>query len=66
MEAAIPQPRYDAEHISAVIFRYASLIGAEQDTDRLLELNADMSRDLVGRGSLQHLAAGRAPEGTLD
>ncbi len=48
MEAAVPQPRYDAERISAVIFRYASLIGAEQDTNRLLELNADMARDLSG------------------
>jgi sigma-B regulation protein RsbU (phosphoserine phosphatase) len=48
MEAAAPKPLYDAEHISSVIFRYASLIGAEQNTDRLLELNADMARDLSG------------------
>ena len=39
---------YDAERVSGVIFRYASLIGAEQDTDRLLELNADMARDISG------------------
>lgn len=43
-----PQPQYDSERISAVIFRYASRIGAEQDHDRLLELNADMARDLSG------------------
>jgi sigma-B regulation protein RsbU (phosphoserine phosphatase) len=48
MEAAAQQPMYDAERVSGVIFRYASLIGAEQDTDRLLELNADMARDISG------------------
>jgi sigma-B regulation protein RsbU (phosphoserine phosphatase) len=48
MAANSPRPVYDAERISAVIFRYASLIGAEQDTNRLLELNADMARDLSG------------------
>ena len=48
MAANTPQPTYDAERISAVIFRYASLIGAEQNIDRLLELNADMARDLSG------------------
>jgi sigma-B regulation protein RsbU (phosphoserine phosphatase) len=39
---------FDSDRISSVIFRYASLIGAEQDTDRLLALNADMARDLSG------------------
>jgi sigma-B regulation protein RsbU (phosphoserine phosphatase) len=43
-----PHPQYDAERISSVIFRYAGRIGAEQDIDRLLELNADMARDLSG------------------
>jgi sigma-B regulation protein RsbU (phosphoserine phosphatase) len=48
MEAAARQTMIDAERISSVIFRYASLIGAEQDTNRLLALNADMARDLSG------------------
>ncbi len=39
---------YEAERITQLIFKYASLIGAEQDIDRLLQLNADMARDLSG------------------
>jgi phosphoserine phosphatase RsbU/P len=46
--SAATRPRYDAERITEVIFRYASRIGAEQDTDKLLQLNADMARDLSG------------------
>ena len=37
-----------SERISRVIFSYAARIGQEQDTDFLLELNADMARDLLG------------------
>ena len=51
------QPLYDSERISSVIFRYASLIGAEQDTDNLLKLNAGHGARSFGRRSLQHLAA---------
>src|SRR5215469_8504663 len=42
------QVSYNSERVSEVIFRYASLIGAEQDHDKLLTLNADMARDLSG------------------
>lgn len=37
-----------AKRVSKVIFEYAARIAQEQDTDRLLQLNADMARDLVG------------------
>jgi sigma-B regulation protein RsbU (phosphoserine phosphatase) len=37
-----------AERVSQVIFEYAARIAQEQDTDKLLQLNADMARDLVG------------------
>jgi serine phosphatase RsbU (regulator of sigma subunit) len=36
------------ERISRVIFDYAAQIGAAQDLDAVLELNAGMARDLVG------------------
>ena len=36
------------ERISRVIFEYAAKIGAAQDLDALLVLNAGMARDLVG------------------
>ena len=36
------------DRISRVIFDYAAQIGAAQDLDALLELNAGMARDLVG------------------
>ena len=36
------------ERISRVIFSYAARIGQAQDTRALLQLNADMGRDLVG------------------
>jgi phosphoserine phosphatase RsbU/P len=36
------------ERISRVIFSYAARIGQEQDTGSLLQLNADMARDLLG------------------
>ena len=36
-----------SERISRVIFNYAARIGQEQDIDALLQLNADMARDLV-------------------
>lgn len=38
----------EAQRISRVIFDYAERIGREQNSDRLLELNASMARDLVG------------------
>jgi phosphoserine phosphatase RsbU/P len=37
-----------AERVSEVVFRYAPQIAREQDTARLLQLIADMARDLVG------------------
>jgi sigma-B regulation protein RsbU (phosphoserine phosphatase) len=37
-----------ADHISRVVFAYASRIGAARDTHDFLQLNADMARDLVG------------------
>ena len=37
----------DAERLYRVIFRYAALIGSEQDAGHLLALNADMARDLA-------------------
>lgn len=37
-----------SERISRVIFEYAARIGHAQDTDAVLQLNADMARDLVG------------------
>jgi sigma-B regulation protein RsbU (phosphoserine phosphatase) len=43
-----PLPDSSAERISRVVFQYASQIGAEQDPDRLLELNAQLARDLTG------------------
>jgi putative methionine-R-sulfoxide reductase with GAF domain len=36
------------DRVSRVIFDYAAQIGAAQDLDALLELNAGMARDLVG------------------
>src|SRR5437016_13873197 len=42
-QAMIPKDR-----ISRVIFEYAAKIGAAQDLDALLVLNADMARGLVG------------------
>ncbi|MDX2269010.1 MAG: GAF domain-containing SpoIIE family protein phosphatase [Bryobacter sp.] len=36
------------EHISRVIFEYASRIGGARETGATLKLNADMARDLVG------------------
>src|ERR1700685_3436401 len=36
------------DRISQVIFEYAAKIGAAQDLDALLVLNAGMARDLVG------------------
>ena len=36
------------DRISRVIFEYAAKIGAAQDLDALLLLNAGMARDLVG------------------
>jgi len=36
------------DNISRVIFEYAARIGGAQDADRLLQLNADLARDLVG------------------
>jgi phosphoserine phosphatase RsbU/P len=46
--STVSAARYNPDSVSEVIFRYASKIGAEQDTDRLLALNADMARDLSG------------------
>ncbi len=37
-----------AERISRVIFEHAARIGKEQDIARLIALNADLARDLVG------------------
>ncbi|WP_321472476.1 SpoIIE family protein phosphatase [uncultured Paludibaculum sp.] len=37
-----------ADRISRVIFEYAARIGGAQDTGALLQLNADMARDLAG------------------
>jgi phosphoserine phosphatase RsbU/P len=37
-----------SRRISRVIFGYAARIAQEQDTEALLQLNADMARDLVG------------------
>jgi len=37
----------EAERLSRVIFHYAARIGSEADPDKLLQLNADMARDLV-------------------
>src|SRR5689334_513678 len=37
----------EAERLSGVIFHYAARIGSEADPDKLLQLNADMARDLV-------------------
>ena len=37
-----------AERVSRVIFESAARIPQEQDTDKMLQLNADMARDLVG------------------
>jgi sigma-B regulation protein RsbU (phosphoserine phosphatase) len=39
---------HTAERVSQVIFEYAARIAQEQDTGKLLQLNADMARDLVG------------------
>ena len=36
------------DRISRVIFDYAAKIGAAQDLDAVLALNAGMARDLVG------------------
>jgi len=41
-------PETSAERISRVVFEYASRIAAEADLDRLLELNAELARDLTG------------------
>jgi phosphoserine phosphatase RsbU/P len=41
-------PAHDAERLYRVIFQYATLIGSEPDSARLLALNADMARDLAG------------------
>jgi len=41
-------PETSAERISRVVFQYASQIAAEADLDRLLELNAQLARDLTG------------------
>jgi phosphoserine phosphatase RsbU/P len=38
----------DAERLYKVIFRYAAQIGSEADPGKLLSLNADLARDLVG------------------
>ena len=46
-----PSARYamvPMDRVSRVIFDYAAQIGAAQDLDALLELNAGMARDLVG------------------
>ena len=37
-----------SRRISRVIFQYAARIAQEQDTEALLQLNADMARDLIG------------------
>ena len=42
------QPVVPKDRISHVIFEYAAQIGAAQDLDALLVLNAGMARDLVG------------------
>jgi sigma-B regulation protein RsbU (phosphoserine phosphatase) len=49
----VTEPRYNIEtmqgdHISRVIFDYASRIGDARETGANLQLNADMARDLVG------------------
>ena len=38
----------ESERISRVVLDYASRIGAEQDSDHLLQLDADLARDLTG------------------
>ena len=43
-----PVRENSSERISRVVFQYASLIGAESETDKLLVLNADLARDLTG------------------
>jgi sigma-B regulation protein RsbU (phosphoserine phosphatase) len=37
-----------AEHIAKVIFKYAALISKEQDVSSLIQLNADLARDIAG------------------
>ncbi len=38
----------EAERVSRVVFDYAARIVSEQNSDRLLQLNADLARDLTG------------------
>ena len=42
------EPSNDSERISRVIFNYAARIGQAQNINSLLQLNADMGRDLIG------------------
>ena len=43
-----PLDENSAERISRVVFQYANQIAGEPDLDRLLELNAQLARDLTG------------------
>lgn len=43
-----PLPETSADRISRVIFQYANQIAAEVNLERLLELNAQLARDLAG------------------